>query len=232
MASFDLNSSDDQILRIVKFPQHIVDEMSAAEKKAVADEFRRSAGVKTEEPKDPIDAEFTEPDTPAPYIPHYSSAPPPRPWGRVLIFGALLVGAVYWFLRPAPATHEVEPPVSPPGWDDLASCGALASLDEAMELELSADQRAELRGNAPLKEGSDPQRRIIDGVWSYDAGSKRYAITLNGDTTTYSLLARGEPTTCILFKGDIRAADLIESWFSFPTNDDPRDYDYDPGPDR
>jgi hypothetical protein len=63
-------------------------------------------------------------------------------------------------------------------------------------------------------------------VWSYDAGSKRYAITLNGETTTYALLARGEPTACILFRGDFRAADLSESWFSFPSED--HGYDYEP----
>jgi hypothetical protein len=65
--------------------------------------------------------------------------------------------------------------------------------------------------------------RLVDGKWSYDLESKRYAITLDEETATYSLLSRGEPTICILFKGDLGAADLRASWFSFPSNDDPRD---------
>jgi hypothetical protein len=40
-------------------------------------------------------------------------------------------------------------------------------------------------------------------VWSYDAATKRYALTLKGETTTYTLLSRGDPVTCILYKGDL-----------------------------
>ena len=61
------------------------------------------------------------------------------------------------------------------------------------------------------------------GAWSYDAASKRYVVRLNGETTTYTLVARGEPVTCILYKGDLGSADLRASWFSFPTSEESPD---------
>jgi hypothetical protein len=38
-----------------------------------------------------------------------------------------------------------------------------------------------------------------------------YALTLKGETTTYTLLSRGDPVTCILYKGDLGSADLRAS---------------------
>jgi hypothetical protein len=64
---------------------------------------------------------------------------------------------------------------------------------------------------------------IAQGVWSYDAATKRYALTLKGETTTYTFLSRGDPVTCILYKGHLDSADLRASWFSFPTSEESPD---------
>ena len=68
--------------------------------------------------------------------------------------------------------------------------------------------------HSSLKEGESD---IAQGVWSYDAATKRYKLTPKGETTTYTLLSRGDPVTCILYKGHLDSADLRASWFSFPT---------------
>lgn len=83
----------------------------------------------------------------------------------------------------------------------------------------------------PASDETDPRTkggRLLQGTWSYDAGSKRYSVTLDEETTTYTLLSRGEPTTCMLLKGELGAADMHASWFSFPSSDDVADYDYRP----
>jgi hypothetical protein len=83
----------------------------------------------------------------------------------------------------------------------------------------------ELVEYAADENGVATEGKLLQGTWSYDAGSKRYSVMLDGETINYTLLSRGEPTTCILVKGDLGAADLRASWFSFPSNDDPRDYE-------
>jgi hypothetical protein len=81
-----------------------------------------------------------------------------------------------------------------------------------------ADQRRGMR-RARMKGESD----IAQGVCSYDAAAKRYALTLKGETTKYTLLSRGDPVTCILYKGDLDSADLRASWFSYPTSEESPD---------
>jgi hypothetical protein len=199
--------------------------MSAADKKAVADKFRRATAGSE---KGPVFPRFIELD-PDDLTPRCNAPPRSNPqrsmsWNKILLLGCVIVAGAYWLIRPSPF-NKAELPVARPGWDDLAPCAALESLDEMKEMTLSDDQRAEFVDTSPLEDGEDPKSRIAEGVWSYDEGSKPYAITLNGQTTTYTLLARGEPTTCILFKGDLHAADLSASWFSFPSSDEPPDDD-------
>jgi len=74
--------------------------------------------------------------------------------------------------------------------------------------------------SSPIRPGESD---IAQGVWSYDAATKRYALTLKGETTTYTLLSRGDPVTCILYKGHLDSADLRASWFSFPTSEESPD---------
>jgi len=133
------------------------------------------------------------------------------------IYTLFLVGqAVQGLFAVAPAVEARAPPILPAGWDDLAGCAALASLDGAKELTFGEDRDVEL---VDLSPGAELAR--VKGAWAYDSASKRYLVTLNGEKTVYTLVARGDPTTCILFKGEFEAADLRASWFSFPVNDDP-----------
>jgi hypothetical protein len=93
----------------------------------------------------------------------------------------------------------------------------MASLDGARELKFFENQNAEMWDHSSLKEGESD---MVQGVWSYDAATKCYALTLKGETTTYTLQSRGEPVTCILYRGDVGSADLRASWFSFPAIED------------
>ena len=143
------------------------------------------------------------------------------PWGRILLLGCVAAGGLYWaFFR----THVAEDPKPPialiAGWDDLGACSNMASLDGARELKFFENQNAEMWDHSSLKEGESD---IAQGVWSYDAATKRYALTLKGETTTYTLLSRGDPVTCILYKGHLDSADLRASWFSFPTSEESPD---------
>jgi hypothetical protein len=216
--------ADEEVLRQAGIPEDKLAGMSAQDKKSAADEFRGATRVG----EGPVFPEFTElgadADEPTPsYAPPRANPQRRVAWGQLLLLGCIIAGGAYWLSRPSPVNKAELP--APPGWDDLAPCAVLTSLDEMQEMTLSDDQRAEFLDLSTLQDGDDPKSRMVVGAWSYDEGSKRYAITLNGQTTTYTLLARGDPTTCILFKGDIHAADLSASWFSFPSNDEPPDDD-------
>jgi hypothetical protein len=102
-----------------------------------------------------------------------------------------------------------------PGWDDLLYCADVSSLDGTTQVAFSE--------NHTLFYDKNADGRTI-GTWSFDENLKRYAITLKGQTTTYSLISPRRANTCMLIKGDLEAADLRGSWFAtFPDNDDPRD---------
>jgi len=140
-----------------------------------------------------------------------------RPWGYFALLACIVAGGIYWlFLRSEPVAR-VEPPPSPAGWDELAACGMMASLDDAKQIRPFEDHHLEL-WDLP-SEGKD-ETRLAEGTWDYDAASKRYIMTLSGQKASYSLISRGDPVTCILYKGDPGAADLRASWFSFPERDE------------
>jgi hypothetical protein len=65
----------------------------------------------------------------------------------------------------------------------------------------------------------------MTGKWNYNEISKEYVITFNDQTTNYSLLLKDDVATCILVKGDLTAANLLESWFATidggPSDDSP-----------
>jgi hypothetical protein len=106
-------------------------------------------------------------------------------------------------------------PVTIPGWEELAMCSDTASIDGTKELELREDQRAFLR----LKKGEDVTDQTIEGRWSFDESSKRYSVTVDGTTTTYSILLLSSVPICLLIAGGITVADLRASWFSLPFED-------------
>ena len=137
----------------------------------------------------------------------------------MLVFPVLSL--IYLALKPHPVTTKEAPEQSIPGWEELAYCGTMDTLDGSNKIRFYENQHTELLG---LKEGKE--ERIAEGRWSYDLALKEYAITLDAKTTTYALLSRGDPINCILYKGDLGAADLRASWFS--SNDyDSEGYQYD-----
>ena len=132
------------------------------------------------------------------------------PWKSILLSSCVAAGALYWmFLWPDVDEDNTKPPIALiAGWDEIGACASMASLDGTREIRLSENQNAEMWDHSSSKKGESD---IAQGVWSYDATSKRYAVTLKGETTTYTLITRGEPVTCILYKGDLGSADLRAS---------------------
>src|SRR5262249_36250296 len=145
-------------------------------------------------------------------------------WAAALVVAFAVTVYGCFFRSPHELSTIATLPPAIPGWDDLVACSVTTSLDEKKSLSLSENGQASLQA-----EDQDGKISFANGEWRYEAASKRYSITLNGETTTYALLSRGEPMTCILFKGPLAAADLTSSWFSFPSREeDMRDFDYRP----
>ena len=79
------------------------------------------------------------------------------------------------------------PPV--PGWEGLSLCAYVTSLDGAKTLILEENHHVVLEDQRNLKDTHDrDQSKSIEGEWSFDEGSKRYAITVNGAATLYSVV--------------------------------------------
>lgn len=145
-----------------------------------------------------------------------------RYW-RAAIAGCTLAAAIFViYLRPAKS------PLLPenPGWDDLAPCSDALSLDRTKQLSLQSDGRAVLHDIKPVKPGEAAQDHTANGAWRFDASSKQYSITFKDKTTNYQLLANSDITACVLVKGELDTANLLESWFAI-IDDDDADY----GPD-
>jgi hypothetical protein len=117
-----------------------------------------------------------------------------------------------------------------PGWEDLISCSYVTSLDGTKQLSISENNRATLYESVALLDKTGGDERIsIDGTWSFDETSKQYFVALNGETTTYLLVSPEKGGVCMLVAGELEAANLRRSWFSFQADDnDPGDQG--PGP--
>jgi hypothetical protein len=142
----------------------------------------------------------------------------PKPPSRMrylwLIFwGCAGIGIIYLTLDRHKA---VEPPVELAGWTNLLPCSYAASFDGTKELSLSEDGRAVLYDKL-AKGGS------IAGNWTFDETSKLYAVTINDEMATYSVVEPGGTGFCMLVRGDPSAADLRSSWFSSPVDEGPGD---------
>lgn len=129
-------------------------------------------------------------------------------FGAVLIYVSIMIG------RP-------EPPLVP-GWEDLGRCIFTMSFDGMKELALSDNHQAVLYDLSKKEYWESP---TIEGTWSFDETTHRYALALNDVVTTYSVVAprsavtSDETVACVLVKGDLGAADMRASWFS-PVIDD------------
>ena len=117
-----------------------------------------------------------------------------------------------------------------PGWDDLASCAYVTSLDGTKQLSISENNRATLYESVALLDKKGSVERIpIEGTWSFDEISKQYSVALNGVTTTYLLVNPERGGVCMLIAGELEAANLRRSWFTFQSDDDDPG-DQGPGP--
>ena len=149
---------------------------------------------------------------------------PPRrsiPWLSLAGLGVAGV-AVYWmFFRGGDETkpNTYEPPM---GWLELSGCTGTRSFDGTKWLSLSDDKSAELRELLPARKHEKSKERLSRGEWNYDEASKKYIVSINGETTSYSLLSESDVPGCILVKGNFNAANLAESWFA-TTDDGPDD---------
>jgi len=147
--------------------------------------------------------------------------PRTRLWPKILLVSAIGVASylLFFFFRgPNDEAASVPNPPPAPGYTELSSCTETESLDGKKTLSLTDNSEAVL-----TEEGNDGKNHTITGNWSFDAGLKRYAVTLNGETTEYSIVSLERIGICILVKGDVGAADLRASWFASSVDDDPGD---------
>ena len=88
----------------------------------------------------------------------------------------------------------------------LAGCADTGSMDGTKELHLLENQGA-IFYDKSIKDGSG-KYHTIDGTWMFDETAKRYAVTLDGVVTAYSIVAPERTGICMLIKGKHDAADL------------------------
>jgi len=117
------------------------------------------------------------------------------------------------------------------GWDDLISCSDSTSLDGTRRLSVSGNSNATLyEARGPSDRRRDNEAISKEGTWSFDEISKRYLVVLNGETTTYLLVIPEGGGMCMLIAGDIQSADLRQSYFSSPGDENHEPDDQGPGP--
>ena len=88
------------------------------------------------------------------------------------------------------------------------------------QLSFSPNQFVRFYDNGSSPDRTKGQKDVtIDGTWSFDETSKRYAVSLKGETTVYSVIRPENSYTCLLIKGDLESANLRQSWFSFSAED-------------
>jgi hypothetical protein len=174
--------------------------------------------------KDVIDAEFTDADLDPPFSEEtpdlrpalYKPEPRRKTWARVvgsvIFLGGVSLG-VYYLVTHSTPHREPEPPK--PGWEQLARCSFLTSLDGNKDLSLWDDGRAELFDNT----SKDKDVVAVEGQWRFEQATNLFAVIFDGVSKSYAVVEPGQGPICMLLKGDLQAADLKESWFS-PTSDE------------
>jgi hypothetical protein len=101
-----------------------------------------------------------------------------------------------------------------PGSDDIIPCGNLVSLEGSKTLSLREDHSAVFEDDEAVESNSRKDKVTIKGTWSYDGNSQKYAVTLSGMTTIYTVVQPKDSAACLFIKGKLEAADLRESWVS------------------
>jgi hypothetical protein len=137
------------------------------------------------------------------------------------------IAFVYWVF-----VHRPEIVPTALGWGDLISCSDSTSLDGTRRLSVSENSHAilyEAHGPSDRRRGNETISK--EGTWSFDEISKRYLLVLNGETTTYLLVSPEGGGMCMLIAGDVQSADLRQSWFSSPADDNHEPDDQGTGPD-
>lgn len=146
----------------------------------------------------------------------FKPQPRERTWahlaGSVMFLGALGLGA-YYFATHTASHRKPEPPPPKPGWEQLTRCSFLTSFDGSKDLSLWDDGRAELYDNI------NKQQDAVEGEWRFDKGTNLFAVIFDGVPKSYAMVEPGQGPICMLLMGDLRSADLQESWFS-PTPDE------------
>ena len=136
------------------------------------------------------------------------------------------IAFVYWTF-----VHRPEMVPTALGWDDLISCSDSTSLDGTRRLSVSGNSNATLyEARGPSDRSRDNEAISKEGTWSFDEISKRYLVVLNGETTTYLLVIPEGGGMCMLIAGDIQSADLRQSYFSSPGDENHEPDDQGPGP--
>jgi hypothetical protein len=137
------------------------------------------------------------------------------------------IAFVYWVF-----VHRPEIVPTALGWDDLISCSDSTSLDGTKRLSVSENSHAilyEAHGPSDRRRGNETISK--EGAWSFDQISKRYLVVLNGETRTYLLVSPEGGGMCMLISGDVQSADLHQSWFSSPADNNHELDDQGTGPD-
>jgi hypothetical protein len=169
--------------------------------------------------KDVVDAEFTEadclPTIGAEFTEPSDPPPPKRRWPFVL--GALVLLAGYLvFYKHEYRTADFEK--WPAGWADLLDCSYAVSFDGTKELNFFDAHEVTLYDKANRQPNGKFSK--IDGTWAFDETTKRYTVSLNGQSSTYSLIDPDGISACMLVKGSLDAADLRGSWFARTPQDE------------
>jgi hypothetical protein len=134
---------------------------------------------------------------------------------------------VYWVI-----VHKPEKVPTALGWEDLIACSDSTSLDGTRHLFLSENSHATLyEAHGPSDRRRDHEIISKEGTWSLDEISKRYLVVLNGETTTYLFVSPESGGMCMLIAGGVQSADLRQSWFSSPADDNHDPGDQETGPD-
>lgn len=159
-----------------------------------------------------IDAEFDEVENPVTwpeFIQHHDHEPPRRLW-PFLLGVAVLIGvgatAIHGWQKPKQDFEEC-----PSGWAELLDCSYAISFDGTKELNLYESHAAVLYDKSVKPNGKFLK---IEGTWAFDETTKQYAVSVNGQTTAYSLIDPDSINACMLVKGSLDTVDLRSSWFS------------------